>query len=293
MTIPASVTSIASEAFFDTGLLEITSESVNPATVNAGALGNRTKTDLFIPQGTRQAYTDAGWTGFKSIIEQGTVILEPKVFIQGAALSPNTGEENLMRDDLRVAGLIPTTSPYADGLTCNANVFNATGNNAIVDWVFVELRDATDSSIVIEGRSALLQRDGDVVDVNGIGVLQFTSPIENYFVAIKHRNHLGVMTNTAQQLDGNRVNVDFSDATVPIAFGTNAQTDAGMPANTLGMWAGNVNTDTVIQYSGVTPDTPSILSEVLNAPGNFLNFHSGEDLSFLTNLLQNRSTSLP
>ena len=84
------------------------------------------------------------------------------------------------------------------------------------------------------------------MDVNGIGVLQFTSPIENYFVAIKHRNHLGVMTNSAQQLDGNRVNIDFTDATVPIAFGSNAQTDAGMPVDTLGMWSGNVNGDWVM-----------------------------------------------
>ncbi|WP_240321192.1 leucine-rich repeat domain-containing protein [Kordia sp. SMS9] len=272
VTIPAGVTSIGSEAFFITGLTEIISESVNPATVNGGTFGDKAKTDLFIPQGTRQAYLDAGWTGFKSIIEQGTVIVEPKVFLQGAALSPNTGEENLMRDDLRVAGIIPTTSPYADALTCNAAVFNVTGNNAIVDWVFVELRDATDSSIVIEGRSALLQRDGDVVDVNGGGILQFTSPIENYFVAIKHRNHLGVMTNSAQQLDGNRVNIDFTDATVPIAFGANAQTDAGMPVDTLGMWSGNVNGDNFVQYLGGTPDTTAILSAALNDPGNFLNF---------------------
>jgi len=45
-----------------------------------------------------------------------------------------------------------------------------------------------------------------------------------------------------------------------------------MPTNIVGMWAGNVNNDSVIQYSGVSPDTPDILSKVLNDAGNFLNF---------------------
>ncbi len=66
--------------------------------------------------------------------------------------------------------------------------------------------------------------------------------------------------------------VDFTDTTNPITLGTNTQTTAGMPTNILGMWAGNVNNDLVVQYSGTNPDTPSILSEVLNHFGNFLNF---------------------
>ncbi|MEJ6793341.1 MAG: hypothetical protein QNK89_11605 [Lacinutrix sp.] len=44
-----------------------------------------------------------------------------------------------------------------------------------------------------------------------------------------------------------------------------------MPSDTLAMWAGNVNSDTVVQYSGVTPDIISILSEVLSDLGNLLN----------------------
>ncbi|EDP94800.1 leucine-rich repeat protein [Kordia algicida OT-1] len=272
LTLPATITSIGNEAFFDTGLVEVISETTTVFNIASGTFGNRSKIDLFIPQGTTQAYLDANWTGFKSIVEEGTVILEPKAFLQGAFFNPTTGEENLMRDDLRIAGIIPTTSPYADGITCNSSVFNTTGNNAIVDWVFVELRDATDNTTVVESRSALLQRDGDIVDVNGAGILKFTSPLDNYFVAIHHRNHLGVMSNTALQLDGNRVNLDFTDATNPMTFGSNAQTTAGMPADTLGMWTGNVNGDTIVQYSGVSPDTPAILSLVLNDVGNFLNF---------------------
>ncbi|MEM6684968.1 MAG: leucine-rich repeat protein [Bacteroidota bacterium] len=273
VTIPASVTSISIEAFSDGGLREVIAEGTVPASINAnGSFGTKTNVDIFIPQGTTQAYVDAGWIGFKSLIEQGTTILEPKAYLQGAFLNPNAGEEDLMRDDLRVAGLIPTTSPFVDALTCNSAVFNRTGNDAIVDWVFVELRDAADNTTVVEGRSALLQRDGDIVDVNGLGILKFNAAAANYFVTIQHRNHLGIITVSAVSLLGDRVTVDFTNATNPITFGSNAQTTLGMPADTSGMWAGNANEDTIVQYSGTNPDAPVILSLVLNDPGNFLNF---------------------
>jgi hypothetical protein len=38
------------------------------------------------------------------------------------------------------------------------------------------------------------------------------------------------------------------------------------------MWTGNADGNTLIQYSGTNPDATSILSKVLNAAGNFLNF---------------------
>lgn len=272
VTIPANITAIGNEAFFDNRLTEVISEIVNPPNISGGTFGDRSVINLFIPEGTTQAYIDANWTGFLSIIEIGTLTLEPKVFLQGAFQNPIVGEETLMRDNLRVANLIPTTSPYSDGATCESTVFNVTGDNAIVDWVFVELRDALNNTIIIESQSALLQRDGDVVDTNGKSILQFTSPLATYFIVLKHRNHLGIMTANVVSLTGTRNTVNFTNAINQIAFGSNAQTTAGMPVDTVGMWAGNVNSDTIVQYSGTTPDAPNILSTVLNDVGNFLNF---------------------
>ncbi|WP_298516979.1 M60 family peptidase N-terminal accessory domain-containing protein [uncultured Kordia sp.] len=199
--------------------------------------------------------------------------VSPKVFLQGAALNPNTGEETLMRDDLRVENMIPTQSPYVDKLICRTDVFDTIGNDAIVDWVWIELRDKTTNTTVIESQSALLQRDGDIVNIDGISTISFVVPEGDYNVAIKHRNHLGIMTNTSVTfLEGAPTIVDFTEAASQNAFGSNAQTTFGMPAGKAGMWSGNVNGDNIIQYSGTIPDTPSILSEVLNDPENFLNF---------------------
>ena len=66
--------------------------------------------------------------------------------------------------------------------------------------------------------------------------------------------------------------VDFTNSASQITYGSNAQTTFGMPPGIIGMWCGNANGDTVVQYSGTNPDAPDILSTVLNDAGNFLNF---------------------
>ena len=101
--------------------------------------------------------------------QQETIVLKiklaPIAFLQGPLTTSGT---TTMDDSLRSNSLLPTTSPYADALTCESTVFDTTGNDAIVDWILVEFRDATDPTMVMYSQSALLQRDGDVVDVDGI-----------------------------------------------------------------------------------------------------------------------------
>ncbi|MEM9679843.1 MAG: hypothetical protein AAF901_05925, partial [Bacteroidota bacterium] len=246
----------------------------NTTISNFGSFGNPNLTCILVDDAT---YSTTNWTGidattsFSDTTCTTDFTLALDVYLQGAALNPNTGEETLMRDDLRAGWLLPTTSPYADGLTCDASVFNTTGSDAIVDWIWVELRDATDNTVVSYSRSALLQRDGDVVDVDGISDLDFSTVDATYYVVINHKNHLGIMTSQAIDFSSGSVSIDFTDTSTPMTYGTNAQTTFGMPSGILAMWAGNVNGDDSVQYSGVKPDTPDILSEVLNASGNFLN----------------------
>ncbi|AXG72222.1 internalin-A [Kordia sp. SMS9] len=278
VVVPPSITSIGRRAFQNNPLKTFILEGFTPPSLNNQTNGNNTFTNrstinLFVRSGNVQPYTNAGWTGFKSITGASKA-LALKVYLQGASLNPNTGEEDVMRDDLRAAGLLPFISPYGDGLAIFDTILvnTTTGSDAIVDWVFVELRDPLDNTIIIESRSALLQRDGDIVGMDAVSPIQFAANVGDYFIAIKHRNHLGIMMANAKRLSSVITIIDFANAINPITFGINAQTDAGMPANTLGMWAGNVNGDSIVQYQGGTPDTTAILSAALNDPGNFLNF---------------------
>ncbi len=146
-------------------------------------------------------------TQIDQIISEHEIIdlaIAPKLWLKGAYDS-NTG---LMRDSLRAnypQELI--NSPYADQLSTTLNVFNTGGtdgtgnaNDDIVDWVWVELREEQDNTTSVVSRSALLQRDGDVVDIDGRSPLIMRQKRGKYYIVITHRNHLGVMTATAIQL---------------------------------------------------------------------------------------------
>ncbi|WP_299886160.1 M4 family metallopeptidase [uncultured Lacinutrix sp.] len=196
------------------------------------------------------------------------IYLSPKVMLQGAILNPNIGEESLMRDDLRLTNYIPTESPYVDNLTCNTSVFTVTGSDAIVDWIWVELRDKNDNTSVLYSQSALLQRDGDVVDVDGTSALSFSASEDNYYVTIKHRNHLGIMSSNVIALSKSVTTVDFTDANNQITYGTDAQTTFNMPSGVVAMWAGDANGDGKLNYSGGESDVPNIRSQVFNDPDN-------------------------
>lgn len=184
-------------------------------------------------------------------IKDFTVYIKPtvvsiKAFMQG----PYSGTQ--MSDNLRttVPLLIPTLEPYTGlgythvnggGETCNANVFTITGDNAIVDWVYVELRDKNNPTLVKHTRSALIQRDGDIVDVDGISPLSFklANP-DNYYVAVRHRNHLGFRTNVSIALSTTAASLNFTNNSVA-TFGTNAlkQISTGV----YGMYSGDANRD--------------------------------------------------
>ncbi|WP_028527184.1 beta strand repeat-containing protein [Runella limosa] len=212
-----------------------------------------------------------------------SIKLLPKVYLQGSLFGVFSGQ--LMRDDLRVKNLIPRKSPYvawnpvtaADTITSNT-VLSVTGADAIVDWVFVELRDADDSTIVVDSRSALLQRDGDIVEVDGTSPITFNTFVSaDYFVSVRHRNHLGVMSQTALPLTQVVSTIDFRSATTPTYVLANSpihqsQVDV---AQGKALWAGNALYDDQIIYQGTDNDVNVIYQQVIAATGNpfFLPFY--------------------
>lgn len=120
----------------------------------------------------------------------------------------------LMYDSLRVKGLIDDNSVYDTGELINPGVLSSSGNDAIVDWILVELRNKNIPTTIMLAKSGLLQRDGDIVDMDGTSNLWF--PLDSnraeYYVVIKHRNHLGVMTSTIRTFnDDALLSIDFTN----------------------------------------------------------------------------------
>jgi len=176
------------------------------------------------------------------------IILSPKVFLQGAGVNPNSGEENLMRDDLRANGWLEsnaTTSPYSDALIADALVFDTTGADAIVDWVFVELRDKVDNTLILDSQSAFLQRDGDVVSIDGVSPLSFDQANDGFYIAIKHRNHIGIISAVTYPLSSNNTVIDLTLNSSDVQGDTNAV--IGLPNNFFAMYTGDFDGNEQIQ----------------------------------------------
>lgn len=192
------------------------------------------------------------------------VSLSPKVFLEG----PYHQQSGLMRDDLRAASLLPANEPYTSlgfthaggggGEIMLASVLDVTGPDAIVDWVLVELRQPGSPATVLSTRSALLQRDGDIVATDGVSPVLMNATAGNYHVAIRHRNHLGVMTAVPIALGAIPAVIDLRDGATP-TWGSQARKPIG---TVTALWAGNTVQDGAVKYGGSNNDRDPILQVV-------------------------------
>ncbi len=241
----------------------------------------------------------------------GPVCINARAYVEGSLLN-NGGAiasdgRPLMRDNLRNspftgANYIPVKDPYEFATTNvnvtgkytklapqnssfpyfrqvsdSATVFGVSGQNAVVDWVFVELRNKSNSSSVLATRAALIQRDGDVVEVDGKACLSFPGlAVDSYYVALRHRSHLGVMTKFPQSTTQLESLVNFTDVATPLfdkgIVGTNnftgLATNNNVKSGYRAMWQGDFNADGKVKYDNPNDDLGVMLAEVVNYPTN-------------------------
>ena len=222
----------------------------------------------------------------------------------------------LMRDNLRVsvfpsengARYMPTGDPYRipvgvngygnymnitskyshvacgtrtdfDSIPYPSTVFAVTGQNAIVDWVFVELRNKNSNTTVVATRTGLLQRDGDVVELDGTSGLRFPGiAMDNYYVVVRHRNHLGAMAKFAQTPTQLTTLVNFTVTSTPMFdFGTTKNNGfdytglAQKPNAKLtysALWAGDFDGNKKIKADNPNDDLNSLFFNVFAYPTN-------------------------
>jgi len=124
--------------------------------------------------------------------------------------------------------------------------------------VLLELRDKNDPAFVVASQAALVQRDGDVVAANGTAPVRFVVPHDDYHLAIRHRNHLGVMTAAPLTLTGATTVVDMTLPATP-THGAEARRDTG---GVMTLWSGNVIPDEALKYTGASNDRDAILAAI-------------------------------
>ena len=167
----------------------------------------------------------------------GSAVVKIKVFLQGSY--NGSGEMTTL---LNTNEYIPLSQPY------NTDPWNYTGTEAVgsvpagvVDWVLVELRTDTNADSTKAKRAGFLKNDGTVIDTNGSSSLTFSGiNAGDYYIVVRHRNHLAIMSAAAVALDAVSSLYDFTTAQTQ-AYGTDPMKDLG--SGEYGMYAGDGNSD--------------------------------------------------
>jgi hypothetical protein len=223
------------------------------------------------------------------------VLSKVKVFLQGSYNSGTGFMNDLLRTSAAyappaypVSNLIPTTTPYGvapytgqfvlvnNGTpeTIASSVLNdqAVATDNIVDWVFVELRNNTTPGNAILGtRSALLKRDGNIVDVDGVSALYFKDVAAGaYNISVKHRNHMALATNpagpfsTPLALTAPGAALDLTTLAATNLMG--AANTAYFNNGTLNMlYAGNANSNVNVRFNGPSNDKDYLFITILGS----------------------------
>lgn len=137
-------------------------------------------------------------------------ICRAKVYLEGYYLN----ETGRMSTQLANQGLVPLSQPYKD----EPYVYTGTESvtqipEDVVDWVYLELRDANDVNSILGRRAAFLRDDGQVVGLNGgLGASFSDVTPGDYYVAIFHRSHLAIVSHAPTSMMSAQDVFDFTTA---------------------------------------------------------------------------------
>lgn len=268
----------------------------------------KTKSSVFVGVGHSLSISDATWNSTGTTANDNVWLwmlnewyglqlkISLKTYLQGSYNSSN----GLMNDMLRSTGLIPLIEPYTGmtnfthtggggGETVPSSAFELTGTpgNDLVDWVFVQLHDGTTGG-VIATKSAIVQRDGDIVTIdptgevhNYVGFGGYSNG--NYYISVRHRNHLGARTaNTVALSNSTVISFNLTNSLSQVYnVGITNDPMATLSVGVFGLWGGNGNNDLKTSRTGATSlsnDYLALLS-YLNGNTSVLNIYRKEDFN--------------
>ena len=191
-------------------------------------------------------YNDCGSGGaICLLVEVGqSAKFSGKVYLEGPYDNNGTMDDALNQ-------LVPTNHPYTGGNYNYAGAeFVTSVQSDVIDWILIEARTgsigtSSPQTTLVERRAALLLADGTIADVNGTPGVGFNQLVfgESYYIVIRHRNHLDVISSTSIVADAN-MNYDFTTADTQAA-GINQMKQMG--DGSFALFAGDYNGDGTIQ----------------------------------------------
>ena len=203
------------------------------------ALRNNTTKDEYTGSTPNSSYGYGKLNIYAAINDPGLISayaikLNTKVLLAGPY------RDGIMNTSLNSNNLLPLSQPY------NISPWNYPGTESVsnipenvVDWILLEIRTSTEASSVQCRKAAFVRNDGFVVDLDGISPVIITNVQEgNYYIVLKHRNHLAIMSSVIVNLSSTGILYDFTSSQTS-AYGTGSLKNLG--GGKFGMWAGDAN----------------------------------------------------
>lgn len=150
--------------------------------------------------------------------------------------------------------LVPTAQPFnVAPWNYNGTENYSTLPTGMVDWVYVTALTLSGTTwTVVERHAAIIKSDGTIVDapsVAGASTTGVTFPSlttgNTYYFAVKHRNHLGVVSATPVTILASGTTYDYttSNQTITVGVSTFVQQKAATSGGKFIQYSGNTNGD--------------------------------------------------
>ena len=214
------------------------------------------------------------WVEYKSFVLIDTVLV--RFVLEGAWLRDTISINRHMYSALRTAGLLPGSQPF-DRAPWNYNGTEAVDSLAqmpinAVDWVLIEARHKKDMNTVTDRAAGILLDDGSIATPTG-EPFKFLQLYENeeYYIAVRHRNHLAVMSAESVLLP-DTARYDFTES-LDKAMGREQMRLTPPPDALYVLCAGDANADGTIstddynQFSVKITAEPGYYDEDVNLDG--------------------------
>jgi hypothetical protein len=230
------------------------------------------------------AGTNTAFRGVAMAPQPLSVSLSTKAFLAGEYNSGIARHTNVTTSRVNALNTNALNQPfnvapfnYAGTESVSAGFFSTDDGviTDIVDWVLVELHDATTPSTIIARKACFIREDGKIVDLDKVSDPLFTGiGANNYYIVIKARNHLAIRSATTVFVNGaTPVLYDFTSAQAQAYQNPAVTTNAAMRnfAGAFCMWSGNANINNNVRYTGLNNDAAALLAALGGNQASVLN----------------------
>lgn len=198
----------------------------------------------------------------QAIVLHSATVVNLRAILQGPYIDRMVSPIGKMSTALQITASLPSADPYGTG------VYTENLPENTVDWLLLEFRTAPAAPATFR-QAVLLRNDGTITDVNGAlpAFEEADLPSGAYYIIVRHRNHLAVMSAAPVLLSASAPLYDFTTGNEKVYLQFGAEYGGLIQVDT-SVWAipaGDVDSNGVITITDTyrAKDSLGILGYVI------------------------------